>query len=86
MQLLDAGLFKYIWLFVPPGTKGLRELNICETENCEIKVCELDLEQSKNCGIIANLQIFVAFTDFLWTLFYFGRKSHKIEHSFKTHE
>ena len=27
-----------------PGTNGLREQTICETNNCEIKVCELDLE------------------------------------------
>ena len=45
-----------------PGAKGLRELNICETKNCEIKVCELDLEKSKNCGEIANEQILIAFT------------------------
>ena len=31
-------------LLLPSGTKGLREQNICETKNCEIKVCELDLE------------------------------------------
>ena len=37
------------------NTKRLRELNICETENCKIKVCELDLEESKYCGMIANL-------------------------------
>ena len=41
--------------------KGLRELNICETRNFEIKVCELDLEKSRNCGKIANEQIFIAF-------------------------
>ena len=41
--------------------KELRELNICETKNCEIKVCELDLEKSTNCGKIANEQIFIAF-------------------------
>ena len=31
-------------LLLPSGTKGLREQNICETKNCEIKVCELDLK------------------------------------------
>ena len=45
-----------------PGAKGLRQLNICETKYCEIKVCELDLEKPKNCGKIANEQIFIAFT------------------------
>ena len=35
-------------LLLPSGTKGLREQNICETKNCEIKVCELDLENWKN--------------------------------------
>ena len=38
------------------------ELNICETKNCEKRVCELDLEKSNNCGKIANEQIFTAFT------------------------
>ena len=47
-------LFKYVWPFVSPDTKGLRELNICESKNCEIKVCEMGLEKSKNCGKIAN--------------------------------
>ena len=28
--------------FVSPGRKGLRELTICETKYCEIKVCEMD--------------------------------------------
>ena len=32
------------------------------TKNCEIKVCELDLEASKKCEKIANEQIFIAFT------------------------
>ena len=41
--------------------KGLRELNICETKNFEIKVCELDLEKSRNCGKTANEKIFNAF-------------------------
>ena len=52
--------------------------------NCEIKVCELDLEKSKNSGKIANEQIFIAFI-YLWTLFKFGTKSHKIEDTFKMH-
>ena len=34
-----------------PGTNGLREQTICEINNCEIKVCELDLENWKNYGI-----------------------------------
>ena len=29
----DTGLSKYVWLFVPHGKKGLRELNVCETNN-----------------------------------------------------
>ena len=49
-------------LFVPTGSKGLRELNICETKNCKIKVCEQDLEKWKNSGKIANEQFFNAFT------------------------
>ena len=28
-------------LLLPPGTKGLREPNICEAKHCGIKVCEL---------------------------------------------
>ena len=41
-------------LLLSPGTKKelvnsyQEELNICETKNCGIKVCELDVE---NCGI-----------------------------------
>ena len=35
-------LFKYVWPFVPPDTKGWRELNIYETKNCRTKVCELN--------------------------------------------
>ena len=74
-----------MWPFVPPDMKGLRELNICETKNCEIKVCEPHIENWKSCGKIANEQIFIAFIC-LWTLFYSGIKSHKIDHTFKTHD
>ena len=49
-------------LLLPPGPKGLRELNICETKNCKIKVCELDLEKSKNCGKIVSEKVFNPFT------------------------
>ena len=42
---LNAGLFKHVWPFVPTGMKGLRELNICETKNYKIKVCEGDFEK-----------------------------------------
>ena len=49
-------------LSCPMETKGLRELSICEKKKSEIKVCEPDLEKSKNCGKIANEQIFIAFT------------------------
>ena len=59
---LDAGLFKYVWSLVSPSTKELRELNICETKKCKIKVYELDLENWKTWGKIANEQIFIAFT------------------------
>ena len=65
--------------------KGLRELNICEIKNCKINVCELDLEKSKNYGKIGYEQIFIAFT-YLWTLFYIGIKSHRIEQTFKMHD
>ena len=37
-------------------------------------------------GKIANKQIFIAFTYLLMDLFYFGIKSHKIEHTFKRHD
>ena len=53
----------------------LREVNICETKNCGIKVCELDLEKSKNCGKIANEQIFIVFT---YLFMYFVQIWHKI--------
>ena len=56
-------VFVYVCMtFCPPQHKRLRELNICETKNCEIKVCELDLKKSKNCKKIVNEQIFIAFT------------------------
>ena len=70
-------------LLLPPGTKGLREKNICETKNWEIKVCELDLENWKNCGMnkfLLHVRIY------LWTLFYYGMKSHKIERTFKPYD
>ena len=51
-QLLDAGLLKYVWSFIPPGTEELRELNICETKNCKINVCKLDLKKLGNCGAV----------------------------------
>ena len=54
--------FMPVWPVVPPGTKELKKLNICETKNCEIKVGEQDLEKWKKCGKIANEQIFIAFT------------------------
>ena len=46
----------------------------------------MDLDKSKNCGKIGNRQIFIVFTYLLWTFSYFGIKSHKIEHTFKTHD
>ena len=59
-EFLDASLFKYVWSFVPPDTKGLRELNICEKNDCEI--FELDLKKWKKCGNIVGEQIFIALT------------------------
>ena len=84
--VLDAGLLKYLWPFVPPGTKGLSELNICEKKNCEIKVCELDLEKLKIAERLRMRRSLMHLLIYLWTLFYFGIKSHKIEHTFKTHD
>ena len=72
----------YLNPFLPSSNK--RSYILKQTKNCEITVDELDLEKSKNCGKIANEQIFIAFT-YLWILFKFGIKSHKIEHTFKTH-
>ena len=72
--------FIYLWPFVPLGKKGLRELNICETKKCEIKVYELYLEKWKYRGKIVNEQIFIACTYLFMDLFYFDLKSHKIEH------
>ena len=40
----------------------------------------------KNCRKIANEQIFVVFTYLFITLFCFGIKPHKIEHTFKMHD
>ena len=55
---------------LPAGTKGLRELNICETKTCEKKVCGLDLEKSwKDCQWADFYSIYL-FMDFilLWHL------------------
>ena len=62
LKLLDGSLLKYVWPFVPPGAKGLRERNICERKNCGIKACELNLGKWKKCGKNANEQVFIAFT------------------------
>ena len=65
----------------------VKETRYCETKNCEINVWELDREQSKNCGKIAKEQIAITFIIiYLWTLLYIGIKSHKTEHTFKTHD
>ena len=63
-------ILKHAWPVVPPGTKELKKLNICETKNCKIKVGEQDLEKWKNCGKIANEQIFIAFTLFIYGLYF----------------
>ena len=42
---MQVCLCKYVLPFVPPGTKELREQNICETKNCEIKASELDIKK-----------------------------------------
>ena len=70
----------YLNPFVPLSTKGLRELKICETKNCKIKVCELDLEKSKNSGKIANDQIFIAFTYLFMDFILLWHEINKIEH------
>ena len=77
LQLLDAGLFKYVWLFVPPCTKGLRERNICKTKNFEIKVCELNLENEKNVEIFRMSRFLLHLLFYLWALFYFGEYREK---------
>ena len=64
-----AGLFKYVWSFVPPGAKGLKELNICQTKNY------------KKLSLWAG-QLLI----YLCASFYFGIKSHKIEHTIKLHD
>ena len=65
--------------------KGLRELNICETKFCEIKICELDLEKWKTLWKDCEWVIFIAFTYLFMDFILIGKKSHKIEHTFKTH-
>ena len=77
LQLLDAGLFKYVWLFVPTCTKGLRERNICKTKNFEIKVCELNLENEKNVEIFRMSRFLLHLLFYLWALFYFGEHREK---------
>ena len=74
-------------LLLSPGTEGLREQNICETKNCEIKVCELDLENWKSCGIKDGVWAeFPRIYLFIYGLFTLGIKSHKIEHTFKMYD
>ena len=46
----------------------------------------MSFEKSKKCEKIANEQIFIAFTYLFIDLIYFGKKSHKIEHTFKIHK
>ena len=77
LQLLDAGLFKYVWPFVPPGKKGLREWNICKTKNFEIKVCELDLQNEKIVEIFRASRFLLHLLFYLWALFYSGEYHEK---------
>ena len=50
--------------------EGLRKLNICETKNCEIKVCELDLKKEKKLWKDRKWADFYCIS--LWIIFYFG--------------
>ena len=89
LQLLGAGLFKYVWSFVPLSTNGLRELNICETKVCEIVKLKFVNCYSKNEKIVEKLRMSRFLLHLLinsWTLFYFRIKLHNIEHTFKTHD
>ena len=57
--------------------KGLREQNICQN------ICR------KMNKIVERLRIsrfLLYLLIYLWSLFYFGIKSHEIEHSFKAHD
>ena len=56
-----------------------------ETKNWEIKVCKLDLENWKNCGIKDSEQADF-YCIYLFMDFNFGIKSHKVEHAFKTYD
>ena len=73
-------------LWLPPGTKELRELNICETKNFEIKVVIWTSKTEKNVERLRMSRFLFHLLIYLRTLFYFGIKSRKIEHTFKTND
>ena len=64
---------------LPSSKKGLREQNVCETKNYEIKICELDFQIWKDCRFKdGEWAEFYYIYIFLWTLIYFDKNSHKI--------
>ena len=64
----------------------VKKRNVCITKNCGIKACELDLKKLKIVERMPMSRFLLHLLPYLWTLFYFGVKSHKIEHTFKTHD
>ena len=52
-----------------------------------MKVCKLDLKKIKKIVEGLRMSRFLMYLlIYLWTLFYFDIKSHKIEHTFKMHD
>ena len=66
--------------------KGLRELNICETKICKINFVKWTSKKEKNVERLQMSRFLLHLLIYLWTLFYFGIKSHKVEHTFKTRD
>ena len=79
----DAGLFKHVRSFVPPSTKGLKELNVCQKWFRNKSLWTGSQKIKKNVERLRMSRFLLQFLFYLWNLFYFGIKSHKIEHNLK---
>ena len=76
----------YVWSFVTTMHERVKRTKFCETKNCEIEVCKLNLQNWKDCLIKdGEWAHFIAFI-YLWTLFYFGIKPHETESAFKMYD
>ena len=62
----------------------LKELNIYETKIAKLKFVNWTSKNEKNVEIFRMSRFLLHLHIHLWNFFYFGIKSHKIEHTFKT--